>query len=107
MISKKILQILLFAFVLSHVSYASNLKTKKSQIVVKVAGVVCSFCAQGIKKSFSSRDEVKSTQVDLDKMEVLLKFKPNKTLSKQTIEKIITDSGFKFKGIKGKGKRGK
>ena len=75
-------------------------KVAKDQILVKVSGMVCSFCAQGIEKNFKKKAEVKETKVDLDKMEVRIFFNPGKTLSTKDIEKVITGAGFKFIGVK-------
>ena len=45
--------------------------------------MVCAFCAQGIKKNFNGRNEVKETKVDLDKMEVEVIFKKGKSLTQK------------------------
>lgn len=77
----------------------TSMKVKKSEALIKVQGMVCAFCAQGVKKNFGTKPEVKSVDVDLDKMEVLVKFHPGKTLSEQDMKKIITGAGFKFVGV--------
>lgn len=79
---------------------ATAKKIKKDRILVKVKGMVCAFCAQGIEKKFNSLDEVSKTEVNLDKMEVLVHLHPNKSLTEAQIKKIITDSGFNFVGLK-------
>ena len=75
-------------------------KPQKDNITVKVKGMVCSFCAQGIEKQFKKFSELESIKVNLDTMEVDLKFKPGKSLSEETIKKVIVDAGFSFVGIK-------
>src|SRR5690606_17518109 len=50
-------------------------------LIVKVKGMVCAFCAQGVEKQFNSREEVETTKVNLDTMEVHVKLKKGKTLS--------------------------
>lgn len=79
---------------------ASLEKKGKDLLVIKVKGMVCAFCAQGIKKNFNKQDEVKSTEVNLDNMEVTVQLKKNRTLSEEKIKKIVTDAGFSFSGLK-------
>ena len=74
-------------------------KNEMGEILVKVQGMVCAFCAQGIKKNFNKRKEVEKTEVDLDKMEVRVTLKKGKSLDKNTIEKIVTGAGFKMVGV--------
>jgi len=63
-------------------------------VKVQVNGMVCSFCAQGITKKFQANPAVESVKVDLDKKEVALSFKKEKTLSDTEIEKMIKESGY-------------
>ncbi len=72
----------------------------KDKVVIKVQGMVCAFCAQGIKKNFNAKDEVKETKVDLDKMEVTILFKEGRQLSQKVMKETVTDAGFKFVGVK-------
>ncbi|MCB0391631.1 MAG: heavy-metal-associated domain-containing protein [Bdellovibrionales bacterium] len=74
-------------------------QVSKSEVLVKVSGMVCSFCAQGIEKNFKAKKEVKETKVDLDKMEVRVIFYPNQSLSSEQIKEVITGAGFKFLGV--------
>lgn len=69
------------------------------EIEVKVSGMVCSMCAQGIKKKFSSRDEVKDLQVDLDQKIVLIETKPERDLEDKVITEIITEAGYNVASI--------
>ena len=79
---------------------ASIQSMDKSKLVVKVEGMVCAFCAQGIKKNFNALAEVKDTKVDLDTMEVTVMLKDGKSLAKAKIQEVITGAGFKFVGLK-------
>ena len=72
----------------------------KGKLIVKVKGMVCAFCAQGIEKNFNKQKQVKSTKVDLDKMEVTVLLKPGKTLSENAIKSIVTGAGFGYAGMK-------
>lgn len=83
-----------------HDHEASIARNHKGEILIKVKGMVCAFCAQGIKKNFGKRDEVKATKVDLDKMEVKVSLKKGKSLSEKVIKSLVTDAGFSFDGVK-------
>lgn len=65
----------------------------------KVNGMVCAFCAQGVEKNFNKMDEVHSTKVNLDKMEITVVTTTSKGLSKDTIENVIKEAGFSFQGF--------
>lgn len=90
------MKILLIALLLTCSSYAGE----PPVLIVQVKGVVCAFCAQGLKKNFNKRPEVQNTRVNMDTMEVTLTLVAGKTLSKETIEKVVVGAGFAFKGIK-------
>lgn len=61
---------------------------------IKVNGMVCSFCAQGIKKKFSAEKSVSSVDVNLDEKWVKLSFKDGQTLSDDQIKSLISDAGY-------------
>ena len=73
---------------------------KEGKVTIKVNGMVCAFCAQGITKNFKKKKEVNSVNVDLDEMEVTIDVKKGMTLSKKVIEEVITEAGFKYVGVK-------
>jgi periplasmic mercuric ion binding protein len=72
------------------------------EIKINVKGMVCSFCAQGIDKTFKKQDEVEEVNVDLDKKIVELKTKPDKQLTDEKISALITDAGFDIVSIERK-----
>jgi copper chaperone CopZ len=61
---------------------------------VQVNGMVCAFCAQGIKKKFTENPNVESCEVDLDKKIVEIKMKKDKKVSDEEIKKTIKDAGY-------------
>lgn len=61
---------------------------------VKVNGMVCSFCAQGIKKKFSAHECVEKVDVDLEKKNVTIVIKKDKKLPDDEIKKMIKESGY-------------
>jgi mercuric ion binding protein len=82
-----------------HDQKVESVQDSGSQATVKVKGMVCAFCAQGIEKKFSARKEVASVKVDLDKMEVHLNYKKGMSISKDELKSIIEGSGFAFVGV--------
>jgi len=71
-------------------------------ITVSVKGMVCSFCAQGIKKTFSRKEGVESVDVDLDKKLVMITTKAGATLSDVAVTESIVDSGYEVTAIERK-----
>jgi copper chaperone CopZ len=69
------------------------------EITVTVKGMVCSFCAQGIKKTFSKFPEVESVTPDLDKNLVTIVTKEGFNLSDEKVTELITDAGFEVAQI--------
>ena len=72
----------------------------EEQAVLKVSGVVCSFCAQGIRKSFEQTETVKSVSVDLEKHEVTLNFQQGKNLPDSNIKQLLENSGYNLLEIR-------
>ena len=69
------------------------------KIVIKVKGLVCAFCAQGIEKNFNRQEAVESTSVDLDKMLVQVHLHQGKTLAESVIKELVTNAGFAYGGF--------
>lgn len=66
---------------------------------VKVSGMVCSMCAQGIQKKFSSQESIKKLNVDMDNKLVTIETKDGQTISDEVISKLITEAGYNVAGI--------
>ncbi|HXH29258.1 MAG TPA: heavy metal-associated domain-containing protein [Bacteriovoracaceae bacterium] len=71
-------------------------------ISVKVSGMVCSMCAQGIKKKFSQIKEVKEINVNLDTKIVSIKTNEDQDLKDEKIKEIITEAGYNVASIERK-----
>jgi periplasmic mercuric ion binding protein len=71
-------------------------------LTVKVSGMVCTMCAQGIQKKFSSIPEVEKLNVDMDEKVVHIKMKEGKDLSDEVIKKLITEAGYNVASIERK-----
>ena len=67
--------------------------------LVKTEGVVCAFCAKGIKKHFSKISGVEEVKVDIDSGDVSFIERREKNLTEKEIEEIIQRAGFKVVGI--------
>lgn len=61
---------------------------------IKVKGMVCSFCAQGIEKKFKERAEIQDIQVDLKAKTVTLTYKEGKKISNEEIATLLKDAGY-------------
>lgn len=72
------------------------------EITVKVNGMVCSMCAQGIEKKFSDVDSVEKIHVDLDTKVVHILTKGAEDIDDQKITKLITESGYNVASIERK-----
>ena len=63
-------------------------------------GLVCSFCATGIEKTFKKEAAVDTVKVDLDAKLVTIHTKEGQTLDDKTITSLINDAGFTITNIK-------
>lgn len=72
------------------------------EINVKVSGMVCSMCAQGIKKKFSQIKEVKEIDVNLDTKFVAIKTNDDQDIQDDKIKEIITEAGYNVASIERK-----
>jgi mercuric ion binding protein len=59
-----------------------------------VNGMVCSFCATGIEKTFRAQPEVKSVDVDLENRLVTIQTKQGRTLDDAKIKKLLGNAGY-------------
>jgi hypothetical protein len=89
------LAVFVFASLFSQVAHAD-------EITVAVKGMVCSFCAQGIKKTFLRKDGVEAVDVDLDKKVVTVKTKAGAALSDSDVKESIVDAGYEVVSIERK-----
>lgn len=69
-------------------------------IKASVNGLVCSFCATGIEKTFKAQPAVDMVKVDLDKKLVTINTKSLETMDDATITKLLTDAGYTVTDIK-------
>lgn len=72
---------------------------KSAGATAKVRGMVCGFCAQGLKKKFRAEAAVEDIVVDLEKKEVSVRFKPGQELADAKIKQLIEDAGFHVESV--------
>jgi len=76
-----------------------NLALAEKRVDVSVKGMVCSFCAQGIKKKFSSEAAVDKVDVSLENHRVSLSMKDDKDLNDEKIAQLLKDAGYTVEKI--------
>jgi len=68
-------------------------------IEMKVFGMVCGFCAQGIESNLRKNPAVTDVQVSLEKQLVVVKTRDGQDVTDAALEKAITDAGYDLKGV--------
>ncbi len=68
-------------------------------IEMKVYGLVCGFCAQGIEKILKENPATADVVVSLENKLVAVTTKPGLDISDAELTKAITDAGYEVKGI--------
>ena len=68
-------------------------------IEMKVYGLVCGFCAQGIEKILKQNPATADVVVSLENKLVAVTTKPGQDISDAELTKAITEAGYEVKGI--------
>ncbi len=94
-INDSFLKFIIIPLVTLFLSVSAQAKTpsKSSVKYAKVHGVVCQFCAQGIKKNLKKVSGVKDVKVDMSTK--IVEVQSETPIKDETISKIITEAGFK------------
>ena len=74
-----------------------------AEIVMRVDGLACAFCAYGLEKKLKKLEGVESVDISLNKGLVRIKLREGYTLEEETLKKIVKESGFVLRGIEVKG----
>lgn len=80
----------------------SSLSAFAGHIEVKVNGMVCSMCAQGIQKKFGSDQNIKKLNVDMDSKVVHIETHDGKDVADEDITKRIQEAGYNVGSIERK-----
>jgi len=68
-------------------------------IEMKVFGMVCGFCAQGIESNLRKNPAITDVQVTLEKQLVVVKTRDGEDVSDAALEKAIVDAGYDLKAV--------
>ncbi len=88
-------KLLMISAAMVMLSGAANAETIKAT----VNGLVCSFCATGIEKTFKAQAAVEGVKVDLDHQLVTVNTKAGQDMDDATVTKLLTDSGYTVTNI--------
>ena len=92
----------IFASVMFLTALVAPMLARADEVTITVKGMVCSFCAQGIKKTFSREPGVTNVNVNLDTKLVTIVTDASSTLSDEKIRDSIRDAGYEVLEIKRK-----
>ena len=68
-------------------------------IELKVDGLVCAFCAQGISKKLGRIDATAEVLVNLEKGLVAVALKPGQDIADEVLRSALTDAGYSVRSI--------
>jgi copper chaperone CopZ len=88
-------RLLCLTTVLALASFASNATT----IEMKVYGMVCGFCAQGIEASLRKNPSVVDVVVSLDNKLVIVETRAMEDIDDAKLKKAIADAGYDLKAV--------
>ena len=89
-------------FIMAILATFSISVVQAKDITIKVNGMVCSMCAQGITKNLKRNDSIKDVHVDLDKKIVKVTTEGDKDVLDQELTKHISEAGYNVAGIERK-----
>lgn len=83
----------------SVVAALMSLAANGGTIEMKVYGLVCGFCAQGIEKTLRKNPATNDVVVSLENKLVAISTKDGTDISDADLRKALTDAGYDVKGI--------
>lgn len=75
-------------------------KPVRGDVLVRVAGMACPFCAYGIEKHLKALPGVQSARVNLGEGTAVLELRPGQKVSDEEIRQAVEKAGFKASEIK-------
>ncbi len=81
------------------VAFVACMTTSAGTVEMKVYGLVCGFCAQGIEKTLRKNPATTDVIVSLEKQLVAVETREGQDISDADLTKALTDSGYDVKGI--------
>lgn len=91
----KIMMVLFAALMSLSVSAAEPVRT----IQMKVDGLVCAFCAQGINKQLRALEQTADVWVSLEKFTVAVEPKAGQDIPDARLRSVLTDAGYSVREI--------
>lgn len=87
----------------AHADASAPAKSKPvgGDVLVRVAGMACPFCAYGIEKHLKALPGVQSARVNLGEGTAVLELRPGQKISDEEIGQAVQKAGFKASEIKG------
>ena len=77
----------------------TSLGVTAGTIEMKVYGLVCGFCAQGIEKTLRKNPATQDVVVSLEHKLVAIATKDGTDIADEVLTKALTDAGYDVKGI--------
>lgn len=71
----------------------------KKQVVATVDGMVCDFCAQGLKKVLMKEEAVENVEIDLTTKHVTIDLKAGQSIADSVVNEKVDWAGYKVSGI--------
>jgi len=87
------------ALVAALLSFTALAQDAPRTIEMKVDGLVCAFCAQGISKKLGRMEATQEVLVNLEKGVVAVALKPGQDLSDEALRGVLTEAGYSVQGI--------
>ncbi len=72
---------------------------KTDDVIVKVDGMVCDFCAQSLQKVFGKEDSVNGIDVSLDDQTVTIDTKEGQDITDEKVKELIEWGGYDLVSI--------
>ncbi len=69
------------------------------QILVRVNGLVCAFCAHGIRRALDKEAAAATVDVDLEAGRVIIGLKPEGDISDERLDQLLTEAGYTVTAI--------
>ena len=77
----------------------ASLTANAGTIEMKVFGMVCGFCAQGIESNLRKNPGITDVQVSLEKQLVVVQTRDGADVPDTALQKAITDAGYDLKAV--------
>ncbi len=73
--------------------------TFSAEVIMKVDGLACAFCAYGLEKKLKNLKGVEEVKISLNEGKVWIKLKEGYKADEKTLRKLVKESGFILREI--------